>query len=272
METSEQVVSPTKNDKPQNTNSSKVPWSPWAAVLYAAGVFGFVSLIVAPALGLLLAAVYRVVQGGKWSAALDWVTQATLAQFTYVLAAEALTVWAIWWFVRRRGSSLRAIGLRRPRLSDVAYSTAAFVVYFFTYAVLFTVATGLIPSLNGGQKQELGFDHVSGAVGLALTFISLVVLPPIAEEIVFRGFLFTGLRNKLRPLWAVVVTSLIFASLHLQFGNGKPLLWVAALDTFTLSLVLCFLRYKTDSLWPGILLHGFKNGIAFVGLFLLQAH
>jgi membrane protease YdiL (CAAX protease family) len=47
---------------------------------------------------------------------------------------------------------------------------------------------------------------------------------------------------------------------------------VAALDTFTLSLVLCYLRQKTDSLWPGIMLHALKNGLAFMSLFLIAAH
>jgi len=96
------------------------------------------------------------------------------------------------------------------------------------------------------------------------------VLPPLVEETVFRGFVFAGLRNKLKFVWAALATSALFASAHLQIGNGQPLLWVAALDTFTLSLVLCYLREKTDSLWPGILLHALKNGIAFLSLFVLH--
>ena len=57
----------------------------------------------------------------------------------------------------------------------------------------------------------------------------------------------------------------------MEFGSGQPLLWVAALDTFTLSMVLCYLRQETDSLWPGILLHALKNCIAFITLFVLHA-
>jgi membrane protease YdiL (CAAX protease family) len=98
------------------------------------------------------------------------------------------------------------------------------------------------------------------------------VLPPIVEETVFRGFIFTGLRGKLKFVWAAVLTSLLFATAHLEFGSGKPLLWVAGLDTFTLSLALCYLREKTGSLWPGILLHALKNGVAFLSLFVLAIH
>jgi membrane protease YdiL (CAAX protease family) len=59
----------------------------------------------------------------------------------------------------------------------------------------------------------------------------------------------------------------LFGVAHLQFGSGAPLLWVAALDTFTLSIVLCYLREKTGSVWAGVFLHAIKNAIAFVALF-----
>ena len=104
---------------------------------------------------------------------------------------------------------------------------------------------------------------------MLLTFVSLVVLPPLAEETVFRGFVYTGIRRRFPFLLSAVITSVLFAIPHLQFGEGAPLLWVAALDTFVLSLVLCYVRERTNSLWPGILIHALKNGIAFVALFLI---
>ena len=139
------------------------------------------------------------------------------------------------------------------------------------YTVLLSLATHIFPTINVNQKQQLGFQNSSGSLDLFLTFVSLVVLPPLVEETVFRGFIFTGLRSSLKWWWAAFITSLIFATAHLEFGSGQPLLWSAAIDTFTLSLVLCYLRQKTDSLWPGILLHALKNCIAFVALFILHA-
>jgi membrane protease YdiL (CAAX protease family) len=136
--------------------------------------------------------------------------------------------------------------------------------------VILTVATHLFPSLNAKQKQDLGFQNVHGAQDMVLTFLSLVVLPPLAEETVFRGFIFTGLRERFKWVWALVITSLLFGIAHLEFGTGQPLVWVAGLDTFCLSLVLCYLREKSDSLWPGILLHAVKNGIAFVALYIAR--
>jgi membrane protease YdiL (CAAX protease family) len=163
-------------------------------------------------------------------------------------------------------------GWRGLRWVDVVYALAGFALYFVGYAIVLTIATHIFPSINVDQKQELGFQNTSGTINLFLTFLSLVILPPIVEETVFRGFVFSGLKNKLPFIYAAIGTSLLFASAHLQYGSGKPLLWIAALDTFTLSMVLCYLRQKTGGLWAGIFLHALKNGIAFVSLFLLHAH
>lgn len=246
---------------------ARVPWSPWAAVVYAILVYFAAQLLAS-----FIVIIYPHLRGWDANRAQAWLNNAVTAQFWYVLFAEALTFGAIWWFVRRRKSSLRAIGWRRLRLGDPLSALAGFAAYFLAYAVLLTIATHLFPSLNVNQKQDLGFSSASGDGSLALTFLSLVVLPPLVEETVFRGFVFTGLRNKLRPVWAALFTSVLFASAHLEFGSGKPLLWVAAIDTFTLSLVLCYLRQKTDSLWPGIFLHALKNGVAFVTLFVIGVH
>lgn len=216
--------------------------------------------------------IYAQVRGFSEQQASDWLGNSVLAQFWYVLLAEALTFGAIWRFVRWRKGSLRMIGWRQPRWWNVVQAFSGFAVYLVVYALVLTVAMRLFTSLNVDQKQELGFDSATGGSSLVLTFLSLVVLPPIVEETVFRGFVFTGLRGKLRPLWAAVLTSLLFAVAHLEFGSGKPLLWVAALDTFTLSMVLCYLRQKSDSLWPGIMLHALKNGVAFVSLYILHVH
>lgn len=254
---------------PQQSEASpeptpRVPWSPFTAVVYAIFVF-FAAQFTAS----LLLVAYPHLRGWNAARADAWLNNSIVAQFWFVLAAEGLTFAAIWWFVRYRGATLRAIGMRRPRWVDPLYTLAGFAVYFFGYAIVLTIATHLFPHLNVNQKQELGFNNVSGSGGLILTFLSLVVFPPIVEETVFRGFVFTGLRNKLKPIAAALITSALFAVAHLEFGSGKPLLWIAAIDTFTLSLVLCYLRQTTNSLWPGIFLHALKNGIAFVGLFII---
>lgn len=253
--------------EPTTSPLDKVPWGPGAAVLYATVVYFAAQLIAS-----LVIIAYPHLRHWSKATSENWVNNSVGAQFWYVLLAEAVTFGAIWWFIRRRKGSLRLIGWRRLKLSDPVYALAGFALYFIGYVIVLSVITHVVPALNINQKQELGFQDTSGQLNLALTFISLVVLPPLVEETVFRGFVFSGLKNKLPVVYAALLTSVLFASAHLQFGSGQPLLWVAALDTFTLSLVLCYLRQKTGGLWAGVLLHALKNGIAFVSLFLLHVH
>jgi hypothetical protein len=85
-----------------------------------------------------------------------------------------------------------------------------------------------------------------------------------------RGFLYSSLKKALPVVWAVVLTSGIFAIAHLSGGGATGPLYIAALDTFVLSLVLIYLREKTGGLWASITLHAIKNGIAFMALFVFH--
>lgn len=253
-----------------NETSTKVtapgaPWGPWAAIVYAVVIY-FAAQLFATSLVVL----YPHAMGWSKPVAEHWLDSSVAAQFFYVLLAEATTFGAIWWYVRHAKGSLRTIGWRRPQWLDPVRALAGFAAYFVAYLLLLGIVTQVFKSINVDQKQELGFQDVTTNGSLILTFLSLVVMPPIVEETVFRGFVFSGLRTKLKPVFAALITSLLFATAHLQLGSGQAPLWVAAIDTFTLSLVLCYLRFKTDSLWPGIMLHALKNGIAFVSLFLLH--
>jgi membrane protease YdiL (CAAX protease family) len=132
-----------------------------------------------------------------------------------------------------------------------------------------TLISHFFPGLDINQHQQIGFNNVRGTVELVLTFASLVILPPLAEEIIMRGFLYTSLRKAMPFAWAAVATSALFATAHLPEGGSAGPLYIAAIDTFVLGMVLSFLREKTGSLWAGITLHALKNGIAFVVLFVI---
>ncbi len=252
--------------QPETSHTKGISWSPLLAIVYALVSFGLMTQLVVPVI------IYSalVVNGKTTHQALDMLQNSIIWQFVYVLLAEGVMFGAVWWFLKKHKRRLRIIGWRGLRWSDPIATLGGFAVYFVAYAALLVVATHYIPSFNADQKQELGFDNVAGVGNLLLTFASLVVLPPIVEETLFRGFIFTSLRSRVRFIWSALITSALFALAHLEFGSGKPLLWVAALDTFTLSIVLCYLREKTDSLWPGILLHALKNSIAFISLYLLH--
>ena len=192
-------------------------------------------------------------------------------QFLFILAIEAISIGLLYLFLKKRRTAWKAIGWVRPRFRDIGYALTGFAVYFGVYAfVIFNLLEQIFPQVDTDQAQQLGFDTATSGPMLIFIFLSLVILPPLVEEILVRGFLFTGLKQKMNIYIAAIATSIIFAAAHLQWGSGAPLLWAAAADTFTLSMILVWLRHKTGSLWPGIGVHFIKNGIAFLALFVFK--
>lgn len=193
----------------------------------------------------------------------------TVQFFASVLFYGLIMVF-VYLFLKLRRTAWAAIGLVRPRFRDLGYALLGFVAYFAAYVIIIQIVHALVPGINLDQKQEIGFSTSSSGISLVLVFASLVILPPLVEEILSRGVLYSGLRTKLPLVTAAIITSVMFAAAHLQAGSGNALLWVAAVDTFTLSLVLVYLREKTGSLWPCITLHALKNSIAFLALFVFH--
>ena len=248
-------------------DDSDVNWTPLEAIGVTIFIYFATQVIVALGAGLI----------GSQAGLNDDQLNATLNnspgwQFLFILVTEILTAWLLYTFiVKVRMTSLKAIGVVKPKLRDIGYALAGFGAYFAIYGlVVFNLFQHLFPQVDTNQRQDLGFGSGVSGPALLFVFFSLVVLPPLVEELLVRGFLYTGLRTKLPIIYAAIVTSLVFASAHLQWGNGKPLLWTAAADTFTLSMVLIYLRQKTGSLWPGIGVHFIKNSIAFAVLFVFH--
>jgi sodium transport system permease protein len=111
---------------------------------------------------------------------------------------------------------------------------------------------------------------LTGAGGAALPvwtmlkyLLVLALLPAVAEELAFRGFILSGLRRRFQPGMAVVVSSFLFALYHFNVFQFVP--------AFVLGLVLGTLAVHSGSILPGILFHMLHNGMLLV-LVMLEAH
>ncbi|HEY5667531.1 MAG TPA: type II CAAX endopeptidase family protein [Candidatus Saccharimonadales bacterium] len=194
-----------------------------------------------------------------------------LANFAAIALSEGLAVWTIYYVVRlQKFSFYEFVGLKKFRWWYPFLAFAGMGTYMVLFIALYSVMQRVLPTETSGQA--LGFDTNVGGITLWLAGIGLIVLPPLAEEIVFRGFIYGTLRKAKIPVaGSVLLTSLIFGTLHI-FTGSSGLLWSALVDTFTLSVVLCVLREQTGSIWTGIFVHAMKNGFVFVNLFILHAH
>lgn len=184
------------------------------------------------------------------------------AQFFYILIAEGLAIAGVLSVIKRRNLGPSTIGLgRKPRWMDIRRAAIGFVIFYGLLIVVGAILSFFVPDITN-QQQDVGFNSLSGSGDQLLAFVALVVLPPLGEETLVRGYLYSGLRSRLRFVPALLVTSLLFGLAHLQAGTDG-LVWAAAVDTFLLSVVLVYLRDRTGALYAGMLVHMANNLIAF---------
>jgi membrane protease YdiL (CAAX protease family) len=137
-----------------------------------------------------------------------------------------------------------------PRWRDVMIAVAGLAVVILVGDVL-TVAFGrdLVPSF---QLQIHRSARAEGAL-LSLWF-ALIVVAPVGEELLFRGFLFRGLVREPRDaLPGILVISLIWSLLHIQYD------WFGAALVFVIGVLLGYVRLYSGSTTLVILLHMLLN-------------
>lgn len=158
---------------------------------------------------------------------------------------------------------------KRIAWKDVLYAVLGYIFYLSIYFVLYLFIERALQVIDTNQEQNIGFSPVSN-VDMIFSYISLAIITPIAEEVIFRGYLFNGLRTRLTGIYSALITSCLFGAAHLGLFSAEKLNWIVAIDTFVLSMVLCTLVAKRNSLYPAIFLHSIKNTVAFVALFVIK--
>ena len=83
------------------------------------------------------------------------------------------------------------------------------------------------------------------------SFLLAAIFAPIFEEWLCRGMILRGLLTKMKPGWAIVVSALFFALIHLNPWQ--------ALNAFLIGLVMGYVYYKSGSLWLTMLIHFVNN-------------
>lgn len=257
---------PTKQQKTVvKPGSDQVPWNPWIGVIFTILLF-----IIAQIAAEIVLLIYPLFAGWSSAQTQNWLDNSLIAKIAYLALTTIFILVPIYFYLKRYKVGFKSIGLRRPKWSDPLWSLAALPVYIVIFAIAVALIKFFVPSLDINQAQDLGFNDTYNPLQLVFIAFALVVLPPITEEIIFRGLLFGSLKKAMPILAAAVVTSILFASGHLLESGNSSLLYIAGIDTFVLSMILVYLRQITGGLWASIGLHAMKNAIAFISLFLLH--
>jgi membrane protease YdiL (CAAX protease family) len=155
--------------------------------------------------------------------------------------------------------SLRALGLRAPRLSDLAWGIVGAAAM-----LLFASLTGALQDaafhVKPDEVQVHWLRDARGSLVAGFVFLACITAP-LYEESIFRGFIFNAILRYSAPWVAVVLSACIFGLAHYQQGNAGALAPLAAGG-----VVLAAVYYRTGSLVASMTTHALFNVFTVVAV------
>lgn len=174
-------------------------------------------------------------------------------------------------FVMIAGGALIGIKLHRKIKENKAFlrlqTGENFLAQLSFTAILFVVAFPIVLFLGwinsfvpvsdfmkqmADQSAELIGKLLQSENGILLGFIFIGITPSICEELLFRGYMFRAFEKSTRIVTAIVVTSIIFSMFHLDIMGFLPRMF--------LGLLLAYVTWTSNSLYPAMLGHLINNG------------
>ncbi|HUY96487.1 MAG TPA: type II CAAX endopeptidase family protein [Verrucomicrobiae bacterium] len=180
-----------------------------------------------------------------------------------VLIYGAVVAVVIWVTVGRRHLPVSRLGLTRAPLRVLAVMPVVAIALQLAGSIL---TAGLAPLVHAGANPQVCQIRVGYGGGEWLAVLAVALVAPAAEELVFRGFLYGTLRQRMPWGWAAALSGLVFASLHAVSVGGYVLLLLPAL--FLAGVVLAAVYEWSRSLLPGMVVHASYNLIAVLLIFL----
>lgn len=161
----------------------------------------------------------------------------------------------------KRGVSIRDIGLRVEGTRSIRWGVGGWLVSFpLVFSAFFISYLLNADAIKSQQDVSLLFLTSSFWGKLAIAFLAVFIAPPI-EEFLFRGLLYSSLRNELGVHLGVILSAFFFASVHHDVSRLLPLMALGSL--------FAILYEKEGSLIPPIIAHALWNAQTIIALYVL---
>lgn len=160
--------------------------------------------------------------------------------------------------IKPKKITLADLGFRKVKISKMlGYTILGFVLFLSTAFIISAIQVYFNIEIPGfGEQIQKIPAFGKGLINMIIASLTIIVIAPIAEEIIFRGFLYQILAKYFPAKFAIPLAGLIFAISHLEFNVILPL-WL-------LGTIIAYIFHKTNSLYPTILFHALNNLLAFI--------
>lgn len=150
------------------------------------------------------------------------------------------------WFSSRSDEEKSKHQLNRRSFAYAALMIIAFRVIFDNSLILW-VNNIPMPDFINRAFEELSISPI-------ILILSVALIAPVYEEIIFRGILLRGMAKKMNPAIAIVISSLLFALVHMNIPQG--------INAFLLGLFIGLIYLRTGSIYLSIFAHFINNFLA----------
>lgn len=154
----------------------------------------------------------------------------------------------------------KSLGFGTFHWGTLALGCGLLVASYMVIIVHNLILTRLGVQTQGDQISKL-FQLLNTPVWF---FLVGALLAPLVEEIFFRGFLFQGLRARYGWVSGILLSSGIFAVAHLDPASLIP--------TFILGCLLAYLYHRSNSIWPGVILHVLVNTFGLISVYVITQY
>ncbi len=159
-------------------------------------------------------------------------------------------------YISVRGECLEARGLKTSSMTHLGIGLLVGVVGM-------PVASGVAGAVRellgrAPENPQLAYILIEGAPiwMTALIGLLVVIVQPLAEEILFRGTLFSSIQEVWGSRVAIVGSAVLFGAMHGELS--------VVAGTMALGMAFGLLRARTGSIMPAYIAHVANNGIAFL--------
>ena len=220
---------------------------------------GFLALLIMYAsqifVGLVFAYGVRFVQGASDGA--DTIDVQMIGMASVLVGGAVVLLWA-WTDIRRLGPSfLPQIGLQQSVIKTSQALMLVFLLCSAAHVLAWTYRSVLLPLVGqagviGGGSQMFAHVQDTGSVfGMTGFLVLALVVGPVMEEVIFRGYLQSALARRMPQWGAIAITSLLFMA-----GHGPTILWPMY---FLYSVAWGWIFVHTGSLRMAIAIHMLSN-------------